>query len=341
VPFSKDNLWMNRKALLTFLKIMVVLSAMVWLRGKVDMANVGRVLANANLWYVFVAAALYWTNVFMAGLRWQLLLKTLSIRIPLRTLVAITHIGQFFTLFLPGVAGDDGTRFVYIARLAPGRVKQACSTVLLDRTLGFASLFILTTVCIPINWNVLQNQQTTRWVGVGFLTAGVLMLSLCAVFLACKKTFLENSFHKVQSLFPGSYFISELVEVALAFTGNRARLCLVSAAALLAQALVCCAFWSAGSAVGIHLPLWTWMSFVPVILVASVLPITFAGIGVRDYLLFLFLGAAVHMGAGSDQIAALSLLMLLCSLLLAVIGGLVYLVYKPAAKSLPKAPAAV
>jgi hypothetical protein len=331
---------MNRKVLLTLIKITVVIAAVVWLRRRVDMVNVGRLLAAADVLSLVLAAVVYWGTIWMAGFRWQVLLRTLSISMPLGALVSVIHIGQFFAILLPGVAGDDGTRFFYIARLAPGRVKQACSTVLLDRLIGFVSLFMLTTLCIPLNWNLLQSQQTTRWVGISFLSAGAGALTMSAVFLACKKTFLEKVFRKVRELFAGSSLVNELVEVALEFAGNRDRLCLVCAAALVTQLLNCCAFWAAGAAVGIHLPLWTWTSFVPVILVASVLPITFAGIGVRDYLLFLFLGTAFSAGVGADQIAALSLLMLLCALLFALIGGGVYLVYKPPAKSVSVAPVA-
>lgn len=324
---------MNRKVLSTLIKILVVTAAMVWLRGKVDFAGVGRVLAAANARFLGLAALLFWVPIFIAGFRWHVLLKTLDIALPFPVLASVIHIGQFFAVLLPGVAGDDGTRFFYISRLAQGRAKQACSTVLLDRLLGFASLFILTTICIPLNWNVLASQPATRWVGVGFLAAGVSMLSLGAFFLLCKQSVLERFALKIQSLFPGSALISELSEVALAFAGNRGRLCVVCAAALVTQVLICGAFWSAGNALGIHLPLWGWMSFVPVILVASVLPITFAGIGVRDYLLFLFLGSSMQAGVAADQVAALSLLFLVFALLLAVIGGLVYLVYKPGAKT--------
>ena len=323
---------MNRKVLSTLIKILVVVAAVVWLRRKVDFAGVGRVLAAVNVWFLALAALLSWVPIFIAAFRWQVLLKTLDIPVPFPVLASVVHIGQFFAVLLPGVAGDDGTRFIYISRQAQGRAKQACSTVLLDRLLGFASLFILTTICIPLNWNVLVSRPATRWVGVGFLAAGVSMLSLGALFLLCKQTLLERFAVKIKSLFSGSALIAELSDVALTFAGNRAGLCLVCAAALVTQVLICGAFWSAGNALGIHLPLWAWMSFVPVILVASVLPITFAGIGVRDYLLFLFLGSSMQAGVGADQIAALSLIFLVFTLLLAAIGGLVYLVYKPGAK---------
>jgi len=63
-----------------------------------------------------------------------------------------------------------------------------------------------------------------------------------------------------------------------------------------------------------------------------VLPITFAGIGVRDYLLFLFLGSSLN--GGGDRLAALSLLLLGYTLFSALVGGVVYLFYraKPASR---------
>jgi hypothetical protein len=73
------------------------------------------------------------------------------------------------------------------------------------------------------------------------------------------------------------------------------------------------------------------MSFVPVIVVSGVLPITFAGIGVRDYLLFLFLGAAAGGAIEKERIAALCLLLLILTFQGAILGGLVYLGFKPGA----------
>ena len=332
---------MNRKNLVTLLKLTVVISALVWLRRRVDFAGVGRVLAGANFWYLGAAVLLSWIPIFVSSFRWQTLLKTLGLTLPLKSLACVTHIGQFFAVLVPGVAGDDGTRFFYISRLAPGRVKQACSTVLLDRALGFTSLFILTAACIPLNWRLLSAQPSTRLVAFAFLGTGAFLLLMSLVFLNCKQTFLERSFSAVKTRFSSSAWVGELMDVASAFAGNRGRLCLVGFAALVTQMVICCAFCLAGHAVGIHLPVWAWMSFVPVILVAGVLPVTFAGIGVRDYLLFLFLGTAAGVGAGADQIAALSLLMLLFALLLAAIGGLVYLVYKPNKPAKHLAPAQV
>ena len=109
---------------------MVVVAALVWLHQKVDFIGVGRILKGARLEDVFLAVCLNWLPILISSVRWSILLNTLGISIPIRVLACITHIAQFFTVLVPGVAGDDGTRFFYISRLAPNRVKQGCSTVL-------------------------------------------------------------------------------------------------------------------------------------------------------------------------------------------------------------------
>ena len=327
---------MNRKQLFIILKLAVVVAAVCWLRARVDFVGVGNILRNVHLGYLVLAVVFGWVPILISSFRWQTLLKPLGIVISLRALACVAQIGQFFAILVPGIAGDDGTRFFYISRLAPGRVKQACSTVLLDRVLGFASLFALTSICIPMNWSVMGSQPATRWVAVGFLSTGACVLFCGIGFLVIQTALLERMCSEIKSRFLKFPLVGELMDVAVTFARNRRSLCLVAGAALATQALICCGFWSAGRSVGIQYPLWGWMSFVPVILVANVLPVTFAGIGVRDYLLFLFLGSAAGASAQADQIAALSMLMLFSTFFLAAMGGLVYLVYKPPAKSVSK-----
>ena len=86
----------------------------------------------------------------------------------------------------------------------------------------------------------------------------------------------------------------------------------------------------AGAAVGIELPLVTWLSFVPIVLAASALPISVAGIGVREYLLVLFLG--VIGGVESERALAASFVAFSIILTVCVLGGLLYIFYRPKQK---------
>ena len=78
-------------------------------------------------------------------------------------------IAQFFSIFLPGSAGDDLTRMLYISRLAPGRVGEACATVLLDRFIGLTSVLLLALFCVPWQWSLMSDfKLQTHWIAVGY-----------------------------------------------------------------------------------------------------------------------------------------------------------------------------
>src|SRR4029453_15432723 len=100
-------------------------------------------------------------TMVIAGWRWQRLLQIFDITVPLKSLICIVPIGQFFAVFLPASPGDDLTRMLYISRIAPGRVGEACTTVVLDRGFGLSSILLLALLGIPWQWSVLANSTQT------------------------------------------------------------------------------------------------------------------------------------------------------------------------------------
>lgn len=317
---------MKQKAIYPLIKLAVVGLALFWLSRRVDFAGVWRVLLGAKVGFLVLAGVLTLLPVAISGYRWRALLGTLGIELSAGRLALICQIGQFFGVLVPGLAGDDGTRLLYVSRLSPGRANQACSTVLLDRVIGFCCLFALSLVCIPLNWTLLSAQSSTKAVALGVLAVGVPVLAGCAFLFCLSGPQLEKAFGFVRRRFPSSHVVKEWAAAADIFARNKAALLGVAVAALCTQVLICATYWTVGAAVGIEAPLLVWTSFVPVIVLAGVLPITFAGIGVRDYLLFLFLGSPQD--GGGDRLAALSLLLLGYTLFSALLGGVVYLFYK-------------
>lgn len=101
-------------------------------------------------------------------------------------------------------------------------------------------------------------------------------------------------------------------------------------AALLTQILLCFLFYLAGVAVGITVPFFVWPTFVPIVLAANAVPITVAGLGVREYLLVLFLGVIAQV-EGERALAA-SFVAFSMILTVGLLGGLLYIFYRPRAK---------
>ncbi|MGH7917418.1 MAG: lysylphosphatidylglycerol synthase transmembrane domain-containing protein [Candidatus Binataceae bacterium] len=81
----------------------------------------------------------------VAALRWHLLLGSQGLILRLRETLRIVAISTFFAMFLPGGAGGDLVRGVYIARATQGRRTGALLSIIIDRLIGFAG-FILVSV---------------------------------------------------------------------------------------------------------------------------------------------------------------------------------------------------
>jgi uncharacterized protein (TIRG00374 family) len=320
---------MSRRRRLSVLAAKIGFAAIVitWLLCKVDASRVWQCLREARGGPVLLGVTFSLLSVAIGGWRWQRLLRIFDVDLALKPLICITQIGQFFTMFLPGPTGDDLTRMLYISSVAKGRAREACASVLLDRVIGLASLLLLSLVCIPRQWELLAASTKTYWLAVGMLGAGSAIAVGGISFLVISVQRSQKILQGFLPYLPSPKLREELARLNGLLGNNKSRLLQVTGAAVGTQLLLCSLFYLAGTAVGIHLPLLTWLSFVPIVLAANAVPITMLGIGVREYLLVLFLGVLAHV-EGERALAA-SFVVFSIILTVGLIGGLVYVFYKP------------
>ncbi|MFM6173525.1 MAG: lysylphosphatidylglycerol synthase transmembrane domain-containing protein [Sphaerospermopsis kisseleviana] len=317
---------MNTRQTLWFLaKVTFAVGVVVWLLSKVDAAQVWSYLRSAYPRPVLLGLAVGVVMVGLASWRWVILLRVFGLPLPWRQLFCINWIGQFFMMFLPGPAGDDITRMLYISRLAKGRVGLACSTVLIDRCVGLSSVFVLSVFCLPLQWALLAGNTQTRLLAFVVVAGGLCVAVAGLLFLLGGGG--GGLVFRLVRLLPSGKLRATLEESWHLLCANKGTLFSVFAIALLTQLMNCAALYCAGQAVGISASLATWCSFVPVVLAANILPITVAGLGVREYLLVLFLG--VLAGTTPEQALAASAVAFGMMLVVCLGGGLVYLFYRP------------
>ena len=310
-------------------KIIFAVAVITWLFHKIDAHRVWLGVRDAHRLPIFFGLLLWLVTIVIAGWRWNQLLAILGIHVPVKSLTCVVPIAQFFSVFLPGSTGDDLTRMLYISRLAPGRVGEACATVLLDRFIGLTSVLLLALFCVPWQWSLMSASSQTRWIALGMLSAGAFTcLGGAIFFLAGHPT--HRWFEKRLRLRPAHSLRDEAARIWGLLCNNKMLVAIVISAALITQLVHCVIFYLAGVAVGIESPLLPWLTFVPIVLAANALPITIAGIGIREYLLVLFLGVITHVDgahAVATSFVILSLILLIC-----LLGGLLYIFYRPKSK---------
>jgi uncharacterized membrane protein YbhN (UPF0104 family) len=311
-------------------KVIIAAAIITWLFHRTDAQFVWLRVRDAHRIPILAGLILWLVTIVIAGWRWNRLLGILGIHIPVKSLTCIVPIAQFFSVFLPGSTGDDLTRMLYVSRLAPGRVGEACMTVLLDRFIGLVSVLLLAAICIPWQWPVMSASSQTRWIALGMLAAGAFScLGGAVFFLAGHPT--HRWFEKRLRLRPANSLRDEAARIWGVLCDNKLVVAKVIGAAVIIQLIHCVVFYLAGLSVGVSSPLLIWLTFVPIVLASNALPITVAGIGVREYLLVLFLG--VIAGVDSERAIATSFVIFAMILMMCLLGGLLYIFYRPKRKA--------
>jgi uncharacterized membrane protein YbhN (UPF0104 family) len=313
-----------RALLFLLAKAIFAAGILAWLFSRIDGAALVASLSSAKAGPIVISLVLCVVVIAVAAWRWLKLLGVFGIQSSFAQLFSIVWIGQFFSMFLPGPLGDDASRMVYISRVAPRQVGEACLSVLIDRGLGLCSVFVLCLAVVPLQWQLLAGNPQTLFLGGFVLAGGCAVAAGGILFLLFGRT---SSGSGLLRLLPAGKLQTELLRLWNLGAGNKVLFMQVFGAAVLVQLLNCLIYWQAGLAVGVNLPLLAWINFVPVVLAANILPVTIAGLGVREYLVVLFLGVAN--GIGEAQAMAASLVVFGLMVVASACGGLVFLVYRP------------
>jgi len=317
----------GRQVAIVFAKLAFATGVIAWLLRKTDAASVWANVREAHIGPILLGTVLSFLTVVIAGWRSHRLLRAIQLEVSLLAVTAIAQIGQFFMFFLPGPAGDDLTRMLYLSRIAQDRVGEVCATVLLDRCIGLASVLGLAVLCIPWQWDVMSSSRPAFLLACGILSGGAVICACGLLFFALNRARLERMRTWALGFLPEGKLRRQLAHMSDLLVRNRRAVAQVIAAAVVTQVLLCFLYRLAGDAVGITAPFGTWLGFVPILLAANAAPITIAGLGVREYLLVLYLGVVLRVP--EEQALAASVIVLAMTLAVCLFGGVVYIFYRP------------
>lgn len=147
---------------------LVLLGALFYFR-LIDLDELRKALDHPGL--LVLAALACAATVLIAGLRWHILLRSQGLALHLWDTIRIVAMGAFFGTFLPGSAGGDIVRGVYIYQATHGRRTSALLSIFIDRLIGLVA-FILFGVAAALS---------RPWASYGPLEYG--MFGLAVLFL--------------------------------------------------------------------------------------------------------------------------------------------------------------
>lgn len=270
--------------------------------------------------------ALLGVTLFLAVVRWQMVLRAQGLELPLGRATQISLVGHFFNAFLLGTAGGDVARAYYVARETHHKKTEAVLAVFVDRVIGLWAMLLFAGLMIAPNHRLFERP--------GLRTAA----ALTVLMLAGATLFMFLAFRGgVSKAWPGARAwlrrlprgdrVEELLEACRIFGREEGFTTRTLALSMIMNGFFVLQFLVLARGLHLQLPALALGLVVPVVICISALPISPSGLGVRENL-FVHLLAAPAIGVPATAALSLSLLAYAVSLSWSLIGGLVYVTLK-------------
>ena len=283
----------------------VSLGIAVYILGDVDTGDLVRALESVQVAPLAAAFVIYLVGQVLSAYKWFLLGSSVGLKGSLGEYLRFYFIGMFFNLFGPSTIGGDLVRALYLG--GGRRPGLAINSVLFDRVSGLALLMALGAVAL-----VAFPQYGFSWPLNAALAGGGIVLLIG--WWTCPR---------LVRLLPERNRLRHQVETDLGpFWQDRwllGRVAVVSLAFHLTQVTV---QYVVARAAGVVLPYSYCLIFHPVISVMTALPVSIAGLGVREggYLYFL-----TRIDVDDSIAVTVGLCWFMVTVLAGLVGGVLFL----------------
>lgn len=295
-------------------KIAVTIGLLLVVAFTLDLSQVWTALASANWADLAIALLLYQGGIVVRAYRWQALLRAFGVTASLPRLTRIYYVGMFFNSFLPSGFGGDVVRMMELSQDgAEGPL--AVSTVLVDRIMGLLVLFAMALVALPFSWRLVPPA-----VSLALLT--LIAAVAVGIYLFLNRPLVEALARRVPPL--GKLLARPKIAALYASFHHydRPALARAAGASLVFNLSLIATQAYLGRAVGVHLSLWYFFLFVPILSSLLTVPISISGFGVREGGYVVLFGQA---GVAAPQAVAMSLLFYAVNAITGLVGGALYL----------------
>lgn len=305
----------------TFFKIVVTAIFLLFILKQINAAHVLDAVKGANLFWIICALLFSFLGFVLSVIRLHVLVNAgISFRIPFFLIFAVSWIGMFFNLVLPGQLGGDVIKIYRISKHS-GQAIKSTAAIIIDRIIGFTTLILLAAAALFFGRNSLN---------VSVINSPIIILLVCA-FLFYLVIFNENIINRFK-------FITDFVrwtkarhlfkEIYLSFNHYKNYPNILRIAFFISIMANICSFISAYFlfiSININLNMIYFFILIPLIGMISLLPISFSGLGVQDGAYIFFFS---QLGVSPAKALVISVLSHIIRFGIGSIGGLIYLFEK-------------
>lgn len=237
---------------------------------RADWAGIGRVLINAEAIWILVAAAAFNLSQICGALRWReiaLRLEAMPLGVSRRFAIFVTFSALWYANFLPSAFGGDAVRISQTWRQG-GRMLRAVTASLLDRYLGLAGLLVVLAACLPFADVTAELRWALYAVITGFFSISIVLGRLRRLPLLASRH-VNRTVIRLGAAVKRAISDRPAMWRQVIFTG-------------LSTLLGFAVYWCSARATGVYISPELLVIVASVAILASILPISLAGWGVRE-----------------------------------------------------------
>lgn len=297
------------------LKIVISLALVIGLVSKINISEAVLVLKQIDLKLYCLALFLGFNSTIIASYRCKYVCKKkIDVAIPLSKCYQYYFYSNFYSNFLPTAIGGDIFRIYHLNQHIKN-ISNSSSVVLFERISGFFSLLVISLIAsVILFFN--YNQQ-----GLFFQILLIAFVFIFCLFLVLNKQFESNIINFMSKL--GFPFILDYVQKVndnirrfIKDTRVAKNILIQSASYQLFSIVVVYIY---GSSLEINVPMIFYFVMMPITYFVTMLPISFAGIGLREVTIVSLFSLA---GVQSHIAITLSFLIYMEILLKGIAGGI-------------------
>lgn len=271
--------------------------------SQVDIKLVGKKLTHAKLHFFILSFLVHLSLIFVSVKRWALFLPE---GLKYSKLVSLYFIGSFFNTLLPGIVSGDAMKAFYLYKhTGKGTGSASLASVFMDRYMGLSAMICIGFLAFILGYPHIKDTGKP-WV-IPLFAGGFLLGSL---------VLWKINWGKIKALNP---FYTSLME-------HKKEKKIIYRGLLygfIIQFIGITSVFILSFSIDINVPIIYFLMFVPIINIASGIPISvFGGSGIREAGFIILFGS---IGVPKEDALSLSLLLFAIMCLTSLIGGIEYM----------------
>ena len=263
---------------------LVVTGALLWyLFHKIDLGPVAMRLGSIQAGWAAAALAVLFGQLMLTGLRWYFVSQLVDAGIRLRLAARLILIGQFFNQVLPSSVGGDGVRAWLLSREGIS-MRRALVSVICDRAVALVILTVIVAFTLPI---VILSGEAEIPSALPLVIAVDVLAVAGLLFLFLWGDAFSEWIISLPWVRPFGVIIRDLRRVLFSSVYSL----VVAGLTVIVQSMVIISVYFCALALGVKLD-GVHFLLLPLIMLVSSIPISFAGWGLRESVMVVGLGFA-------------------------------------------------